>query len=929
MQTIPFGNCKTAELHLTNQVQSFGALIAIDRRSQRICACSVNSHEFTGHTPDQLLDQDWSLLFRPEHVTSVFNLPETPGQHLPHIELGELNNKRLLIANHAVNGITIVEIESAESDERKYGFGDRTAYSTALADTGSPEDAARLLMRAVSEVTRYDRVMLYQFLPGWHGEVIAEVLAPGIHGFLGLRFPASDIPATSRRLYMISRQRVIPDVSAEAVEVVGLQGLRPLDFTFSQLRAVHPVHIQYLRNIGVEASFSLSIIVSGRLWGMIACHHLTPKRVSLLQRQYCEEMATITNIHMTDVSAIEREKARARLHESIAEIMGALKSETRSTSMVLTQIMPIREMFRSQGLLVHIEGQSLNAGDIPDEVSLSALQNWLEHCDKSTVTARTAIDPGLAKYPALVRFASGILYMPLGSQDFLLLLRHEQAEVVKWAGRPADTGNEAGDLTPRASFQTWAQQLQGTSDLWTDAEVEAAVRLRKMLIEHMERLQLENMALRDPLTGLANRLMFEKALQEAIKNTIKTEALSAVFMIDLDKFKAVNDTMGHGAGDELLVEVGKRLTATMRTSDAVARLGGDEFAIVQLNLRHVDDAQITAERLLAEMRRPFLIQGQNVEIGASIGLSLCPIHAIEEDELLEDADLALYQAKDAGRNTYKSFSDEMASGKEHKDSTRQGILDAMKNGGFWIAYQPIVGSASKALQSFEAFARWRHPIKGECAARDFLPLIEQCQLSTQFAEWSIRAVLQQGKAWIREGLPLVPVDVNLSAKQLLSLDVAGLCAGLAREIDVGLEWLRIDLDEVALHADFQRAVDKITALADLGVLINVDHFGQGLVALNRIVEVKVNKLKITGGLLRGGNNASKNDGIISIIRSIAKVMNVPVVATQIETEAMELRAIAAGIEYLQGQRICPPSSANDAADWLRNKTPTLTLRRLE
>jgi chemotaxis family two-component system sensor kinase Cph1 len=931
MLNAAFGNCKTAELHLTSQVQSFGALIAIDKRTKRICGCSANSYEFTGMRPDALLDQTWTRVFRAEEVTSLFKPADAPDQHLLHIQRGELNNQTLLIANHSINNITLVEMEAFDEAQPQYHFAERAAYWNALAATVSSEEAARLLMETIAGVTHFDRVMLYKFLPDWHGKVIAECLAPGIPGFVGLHFPASDIPATARRLYLISRQRVIADVGSEAVTVVGLPGTPSLDFTFAQLRAVHPVHIQYLKNVGVQASFSLSIIVSGRLWGLIACHHLTPKRVSLLQRQYCEEMALTTNIHMTDVNATEFEKERAQLHESIAETVGTLKAEGSSKQVVLTRLMQIRETFRSQGVLARIDGQDFHGGNIPDEISLSALRNWLETCDKSAVTAESTIGVTLAKYPALVRFASGILYLPLGTEDFLLFVRPEQVEMVKWAGKPnsaSEERDEAAELTPRSSFQTWLEQLRGRSEPWSEAEIEAAIMLRKMVIELIERIQLESMALRDPLTGLANRLMFERALQEAIKSAMKAGELSAVFMLDLDKFKPVNDTMGHAAGDELLIEVGKRLTAVMRTRDTVARLGGDEFAIVQFNLRHREDSNATAERLLKEMRRPYLIQGQVVEIGASIGVSICPIHATEQAELLEDADLALYQAKSAGRNTFKSFGDNMMSGRVLKESTRQSILDAMNNGALCLVYQPIVGSKTRSLRSFEVFARWRHPSKGDLTAREFLPLIEQCRLTTQFAEWTVRSALQQGKLWLRKGLPLVPMAVNLSAKQFISLDIVGLCASLAREIDVGLEWLRFDLDEAAFHADFLCAVDKIASLAHLGVLINIDHFGQGLVGLSRIVEVKINTLKVTGGLFRGGANASKNDAVISIIRSIAGVMNALVVATQIETEAMESMAISSGIEYMQGFQICLPLRADDAEDWLRNKTPTLTVQAL-
>jgi len=923
MSSAPFGDCKAAELHLVNSVQSFGGLIAIDRRTQLICACSANVRDFTGKRSEDLLGQKWSLLFRPDQVSTLFKPDGSSGLHMPQIQKSKLNGQTVLMANHSVGNITLIEFETNQSDPHHFGFADRVTYLQALGDTDSPESASKLLMKSVAGISQFDRVMLYRFLPDWHGEVIAEALTPGVQGFLGLRFPATDVPASARRLYLVNWQRIIADIRSESVPIVRTPDSEPVDLSFSQLRAVHPVHIQYLKNIGVEASFSVSIVVAGRLWGLVACHHLTPKALSLTQRQLCEELARTTAIHMTDMCAMQLEKERAHFREALAEILGALRSQESSKRAIISQLTQIREAFRAQGILARLDDQHFHGGHVPDEISLSALQNWVENYDRGEISATTTINPALEKYPALVRFASGLLYIPLGALDFLLLTRPEQIETVNWAGKPQNTtviGDGVPDLTPRASFQAWTEHVRGSSELWSQAEIESAARLRELLIEHIEKAHLETMALHDPLTGLANRLMFERAIENAIRLAIKDETLSAVFVLDLDKFKPVNDTLGHGAGDELLIEVGRRLTSLMRSSDVVARLGGDEFAIVQLDLRRAQDADQTAERILKEIRRPFAIQGQSIEIGVSIGVSMCPSHAIEYDELLEDADLAMYQAKLAGRNTYKSYANNMVSDKEQKVSVRQDLIDAMRDDRLWLAYQPIVSSKTKTLQSFEAFARWQHPTKGELMAREFLPLIEQYHLATQFGEWTIRRSLAQGKLWLRKGLPLVPVSVNLSATQFLSLDLVGLCNSLSSELNISLEWLRFDLDETALQSDFQRTAEKIAALSQLGILTNIDHFGRGLVALNQIVDVKINQLKITGRYFQSGKDSTRNDAMVAIIHSIGAVMNIPIVATQIETQAMESRASSTGIEYLQGYHISLALVPDDAEAWLRNRT---------
>ena len=922
MTNAPFGNCKTADLQHSNHVQSFAGLVVIDKRTRQICACSANIGDFIGKLPGELLGHPWNETFSADQLRSLFKPTDAPGQQFSQIQKSAVRERMMLIASHSVDNVTLVEMECHEGETHSFDFADRVGYLRALAATDTAESAATALMTAVAGINQYDRVMLYKFMPEWHGEVIAEHLKPGIPGYLGLRFPATDLPANVRRLYVVNWQRLIADVQAQTVEVIRAADCPTIDFSFSQIRAVHPVHIQYLKNLGVEASFSLSVMVGARLWGLVVCHNLTPKAVSLDQRQLCEELARTTAIHMTDMNALQTERERAALRVNIAAVVGALRAENNNKRSIVSQLLQIRQTFRAQGILAHLDDQDFRGGDIPDDVSLSALQNSLKTADKFTVAARRTIIPALAKHPALIRFASGTLFIPLTGEDFLLLMRPEQLERVNWAGKPqgyADDGDEIAQLTPRASFQTWSEQVKGTSEVWDDVEIESATEMRHELIEYIDRCQLETMALRDPLTGLANRPMFERALQEAIKLAITDNMLAAVFMLDLDRFKAINDTMGHAAGDELLIQVAQRLTALMRARDTVARLGGDEFAILGVDLRQAEDADRTAARIIAEIQKPFTIQGHSVEIGVSIGVSMCPIHATERSELLENADLALYEAKGSGRNTFKAFTNSMLSDADQKESVRHGLIEAMRDGSLFLVYQPIVSAKTRALQAFEAFARWRHPVKGELAARDFLALVEQCHLLTPFAEWGIRQVLQQGKTWMRSALPLVPVSLNLSARQFLSLDLVGLCESLSRELDIGLEWLRFDVEESVLHADFRRAAEKIAALFQLGILINVDHFGQGLVPLNRICDIKLNQLKITNKYFEMGPATNRNDALIAIIHQVGRVLGVPIVATQIETEAMCLRASSAGIDYLQGDLLSRPLAVDAAEGWLRNR----------
>ncbi len=922
MNTAPFGNCKTTDLSYGDRLQSIGGLVAIDKRTQLICACSENIEEFIGACPDELLGKSWQVVFTDDQMGSSIARADTTARQLPLIQKAEFRGKAMLIASHSIGSIVLAELEPCQPEPHQFTFAGRVGFLERLAMTGTAENAARLLIETVAATTGHDRVMLYKFLPDWHGEVIAECLKPGVGGYLGLRFPAADLPENARRLYLVNWQRVIADVRADTVALVRHQDCGPLDLTFSQFRAVHPVHIQYLKNIGVEASFSVSIIVAGKLWGLVACHHLTAKIPSLDQRQMCEEVARMIGLHMTAMEDFRVEQSRAAYRERLAAILGALRTQSEDRRALVSQLAPIGKVFSAQGVLAHLDHQDFHNGSVPDDISLGALRNSLQMNDRSRITALHSINPVLAQYPALVRFASGSLYIPLAGEDYLLLLRTEQVETVRWAGRPqseADSGEEFAELTPRASFRAWTETVKGVAYPWQEEQIEAAGNLRALLIEFTEKQQLEEMALHDPLTGLANRAMFEKALQEAIRQSIKGNLLAAVFMLDLDRFKQVNDTMGHAAGDALLIEVAGRLKGLVRARDTVARLGGDEFVIVACDIQHAEDASRTAERIIREIHRPFIIQDRSVEIGISIGVSMCPTHAVEQDELLADADLALYQAKNAGRNTFKSYSNEMLSGSEQHESLRKGLTDSLHNGSLSLVYQPILGSRKKTLQSFETFARWQHPDKGVLSARDFLPLLEKFQLLPEFTEWGIRQVLMQGRLWMRKPLPLVPVSINLAARQFIAVDLVNLCIALSRELEVGLEWLRFDIDETALQADFPRIAAKIAELFRLGILVNIDHFGQGLVPLNKLGDLKINTLKVSGRYFEWSRDNTSNDALIAIVREIGRVLQVPIVACQIESEVMATRAIAAGIEYLQGYHLSKELTPDAAEEWLRDR----------
>ncbi len=914
----PFGNCKQAQLHQIPQIQSYGGLIIIDKQSHLIVGASANIEKFIGQPKAELQGQPWSKFLTPNMVDTMLMSSERDTS-IARLLNTEINQQVVEISNHCAGGCCLVEFQFGTETTLTNMFSEKADFLMRLHKAKNAFESAELLMNEIARYIEYDRVMLYKFLPDWHGEVIAENNKPRVEGFMGLRFPEGDIPANARRIFTLNLQRLIADVNEPQIAIELVNTENKIDLTWSQLRAVHPVHLRYLNNMGVQASFTLSIVCEGKLWGMIACHHLSPKLLSIHQRQHCEELVRICALHMNSVIASNIEQQRYGYRVTLSQIRGAINSQKKGFNAINICIAELKKLFNADGIWHHFEGKDLFSGNVPDKPSLSLLKNWVDGLDHNKVSTTDNIPSDLSVHPSLVRFCSGLLHIPLNNNDFILLMRQEQVETVNWAGKPHSLKTEDESvlaLTPRASFQQWTEHLKGKSLPWNVLEIESADLLRSELIDYIEQSEIEAMALKDPLTGLANRMLFERELERSLQKSIEADHMFAVYMIDLDNFKPVNDTFGHAAGDEVLIQVSQRMSSLLREEDTVARLGGDEFAVLLSNVQDQITINEIAERLLDEIKRPIDFATHKISIGASIGVSICPLDAATQAELMEDADVALYEVKKAGRDGFKRFDRNMLNNQQLSENNRVFIETAFSENQFEFLYQPLLDIRGKTLLGFETFCVWNHPSLGRLNASDFIDLIEHNKLSTEWAMWGFRSLFSQYQQWYRAGLRVLPLCMNITAKQFLNMDISGICSDLASEYQVGTSWLRLDLDEQTLLMSSRRAEEKINKLNDKGILVNIDHFGQGLVSLRQLAELKINSLKITGRFLN--KNDSKTDMVaqVAIFKSISNVIKVPMTATQVEDAPTLQKVKQHGIHHIQGYIISVPMAADLTTKWL-------------
>ncbi|WP_257170456.1 EAL domain-containing protein [Bradyrhizobium sp. SRS-191] len=404
----------------------------------------------------------------------------------------------------------------------------------------------------------------------------------------------------------------------------------------------------------------------------------------------------------------------------------------------------------------------------------------------------------------------------------------------------------------------------------------------------------------DALTGLANRAFF---LEEMERINDEKNGRFTVFLLDLDRFKNVNDSLGHGAGDELLVQVAQRLRSQLRDEDVLARLGGDEFALIQAGFTDQRAAAIElAQRITRLIAEPFQIAGQRVEIGTSIGISLAPQHGRDQEHLLKKADLALYRSKSAGRSCYTMYDDAMSAELEARNTLEGDLRDAIAQCQFEVHYQPFYDADTRERRGVEALVRWRHPVKGLVPPDKFIPLAESTGLIVPLGEWIIGRACDDATAWPDD----VKVAVNLSPVQFKQAELFDVIqSALARS---GLDPKRLEI-EITESVLLERAAENesfIDRLKGLGISLALDDFGTGYSSLRSLTAFPFNKIKIDKSFVANLSVRDESAAVISSVVTLARGLGIQITAEGVETEEQLSQLRALGVNFAQGYLLGRP-----------------------
>ena len=432
--------------------------------------------------------------------------------------------------------------------------------------------------------------------------------------------------------------------------------------------------------------------------------------------------------------------------------------------------------------------------------------------------------------------------------------------------------------------------------------------------------RIQHLASHDALTSLPNRVMFGEVLNLAIQNAQRYQRDFAVLFIDLDRFKVINDTLGHEAGDKLLKEMGTRLTDAVRSGDVVARLGGDEFVVLVQEVSERKQVEAVARKILSALIKPMFMQGQECRVTASIGICMYPADAQDEQSLMKNADIAMYRAKEEGKNTYKFYSGEINVHSFERMALENSLRRGLERSEFLLHYQAKLDLHTGKITGVEALVRWRHPEMGLVSPGQFIPLAEETGLIVPIGKWVLATACAQSVAWRREGLPPLRMAVNLSARQFADEDLVKDIAAALESTGLQADLLELDLTESIVIQNTERAGKVLAEIKKMGVRLAIDDFGVGYSSLTHLKRFSIDTLKVDRSFIRDIPQNLEDRAITEAIIAMGKSLNLTVVAEGVETLEQQTFLHDHACDEMQGYFFSKPISSDQFAELLRQRT---------
>ncbi|CAI8720217.1 diguanylate cyclase [Brevibacillus sp. IT-7CA2] len=434
------------------------------------------------------------------------------------------------------------------------------------------------------------------------------------------------------------------------------------------------------------------------------------------------------------------------------------------------------------------------------------------------------------------------------------------------------------------------------------------------MLEQRAKSMIEYQAFHDELTGLPNRRKLHQALQEAIVNNSEQGTRFAVLVLDIDRFKLINDSLGHTYGDRFLQEVSDRIKKSAEGFDVtIARMGGDEFTLICQNVEGDHKFSTLADRVVKEIEIPYLLQGKDYYVSASIGVAVYPDHGCSEEQLLKNADAAMYEVKKNGKNGFQFFTNELDDQVLMRIELERDLRKAVKNDELVLYYQPQIQTGINQLIGVEALVRWNHPIKGILSPGVFIPIAEETGLIFEIGTWTLKEACKQMKKWHDAGGPLIPVSVNLSSRQFHQPNLVGYIRQILVESGLAPQYLELEITE-SMMMDPELSTEILKELNEYGVKISLDDFGTGYSSLSYLKLLPIHKLKIDRSFITDITMNPSDQAIVATIISMAKHLNMNVIAEGIETQGQLDFLTENACKEIQGYYFSRPLPATEVEE---------------
>jgi len=870
-------------LQQTESIQPQGVLLALDSQFF-IQYCSENVDELLQLPYTAVLGRNFDEFANTadiEQIRSLKGLGDWRSSVVLNLHIRRGNNG--LNCNAAVsydNHYWLVELELELEQQSQAGAQDQSVLfdqvfiptRDLLWQLNREQDLhsyTQKVAEVVHQLTGYDRVMMYQFDHNRDGEVIAESRSAQMNSYLGNRFLASDIPAQTRALNSQNLTWVTANRKCATVPVHGAPDIgtdQPLDMTYSAYRSLPLVDLEYLGNMGVAAALTISLTQNGRLWGMLTCHHNTPKNVTLRERELYEFIGRTISIKLPDLQ-------RKRALEQDGNDQQPVTSQT-----FLDQTSEAVVIAGADGRI-----QSVNRS----------------FCEITGYTSQEAIGHN-----------PSILQSGIHTAHFYDELWRSLNEKGRWKGEIWNR-RKNGEVYPQLGSISIVRNDDGSIRNYVAvfSDVSKAKEAEKNLFFAQNH---------DPLTGLPNRQYCLDKVSHVITERAQAVPGVAVVFLDIDRFKLLNDARGHHTGDSFLRAVARRLAEACPKNGLLCRWGADEFVLVLEQVTKRDGIAVIVQTLFNALAKPLKLEGHELTPSVCVGISFYPEDAADAQGLMQAAETALYLAKERGPSSIELFTPLLAERLQRKFEVASELRRAVQNDELTLNYQPQVDCRTAGLLGVEALVRWQHPVNGLMSPATFIPLAEELGLIGLLGDWVLEKAMAQMARWRDQGHPVPQVAVNIAPQQLVP-GFADHIRDLLAKHQLPASMLELEITEGALERD-DSTIGLLQALRDMGVLLAIDDFGTGYSSLAHIKHLPVTCLKIDKVFIDDLPDDAYGVAIIRTVLALGHSLGFRVLAEGVETEEQFLFLVEQGVDTIQGYYFGKPMEAGALEQWIDNRT---------